>query len=72
MVQTLQEVEDPTEFMESLKSELFEPDVFVLTPRGEVRELPQGSTPIDFAYAIHSDVGDTCVGAKVNGQIVQL
>ncbi len=72
LVQTLQEVEDPTEFMESLKSELYEPDVFALTPRGEVRELPRGSTPIDFAYAIHSDVGDTCVGAKVNGQIVQL
>ncbi len=72
LVQTLQEVEDPAEFMESLKSELYEPDVFALTPRGEVRELPRGSTPIDFAYAIHSDVGDTCVGAKVNGQIVQL
>lgn len=72
LVQTLQDVEDPTEFMESLKSELYEPDVFALTPKGEVRELPRGSTPIDFAYAIHSDVGDTCVGAKVNGQIVQL
>ncbi len=72
LVQSLQEVEDPTEFMESLKSELYEPDVFALTPRGEVRELPRGSTPIDFAYAIHSDIGDTCVGAKVNGQIVQL
>ncbi len=72
LVLTLQEVEDPAEFMESLKSELYEPDVFALTPRGEVRELPRGSTPIDFAYAIHSDVGDTCVGAKVNGQIVQL
>ncbi|NLZ17462.1 MAG: bifunctional (p)ppGpp synthetase/guanosine-3',5'-bis(diphosphate) 3'-pyrophosphohydrolase [Desulfobulbaceae bacterium] len=72
MVQTLQEVEDPAEFMESLKSELYEPDVFALTPKGEVHELPRGSTPIDFAYAIHSDVGDTCVGAKVNGQIVQL
>ncbi len=72
LVQTLQEVEDPAEFMESLKGELYEPDVFALTPKGEVRELPKGSTPIDFAYAIHSDVGDTCVGAKVNGQIVQL
>ncbi len=72
LVQSLKEVEDPSEFMESLKGELFEPDVFALTPTGEVRELPRGSTPIDFAYAIHSDVGDTCVGAKVNGQIVQL
>lgn len=72
LVQSLQEVEDPGEFMESLRGELFEPDVFALTPSGEVRELPRGSTPIDFAYSIHSAVGDTCVGAKVNGQIVQL
>ncbi|MGD9948612.1 MAG: bifunctional (p)ppGpp synthetase/guanosine-3',5'-bis(diphosphate) 3'-pyrophosphohydrolase [Desulfobulbus sp.] len=72
LVQSLQEVEDPSEFMESVRGELFEPDVFALTPTGEVRELPHGSTPIDFAYAIHSEVGDTCVGAKVNGQIIQL
>ncbi len=72
LVQSLQEVEDPSEFMESVRGELFEPDVFALTPTGEVRELPHGSTPIDFAYSIHSVVGDTCVGAKVNGQIVQL
>lgn len=72
LVQSLQEVEDPSEFMESVRGELFYPDVFALTPTGEVRELPRGSTPIDFAYAIHTQVGDTCVGAKVNGQIVQL
>lgn len=72
LVQSLQDVEDPSEFMESLRGELFEPDIYALTPTGEVRELPRGSTPIDFAYAIHSAVGDTCVGAKVNGQIVQL
>ena len=72
LVQTLQEVEDPGEFMESVRGELFEPDVYALTPTGEVRELPRGCTPIDFAYAIHTAVGDTCVGAKVNGQIVQL
>ncbi len=72
LVQTLQEVEDPSEFMESVRGELFEPDVYALTPTGAVRELPRGSTPIDFAYAIHTAVGDTCVGAKVNGQIVQL
>lgn len=72
LVQSLQEVEDPSEFMESVRGELFEPDVFALTPTGEVRELPHGSTPIDFAYAIHTAVGDTCVGAKINGQIVQL
>lgn len=72
LVQTLQEVEDPGEFMESVRGELFEPDVYALTPTGEVRELPRGSTPIDFAYAIHTAVGDSCVGAKVNGQMVQL
>ena len=72
LVQTLQEVEDPNEFMESVRGELFDPDVFALTPTGEVRELPRGSTPIDFAYAIHTAIGDTCAGAKVNGQIVQL
>ena len=72
LVKGLQEVEDPGEFMDSLRGELFEPEIYVLTPTGEVRELPRGSTPIDFAYAIHSAVGDTCVGAKVNGQMVQL
>lgn len=72
LVQSLQEVEDPSEFMESVRGELFEPDVYALTPNGEVRELPRGSTPIDFAYAIHTAIGDTCVGAKVNGHIVQL
>lgn len=72
LVKLLQEVEDPNEFMDSVRGELFEPDVYALTPDGEVRELPRGSTPIDFAYSIHTDVGDCCVGAKVNGQIVSL
>ncbi|HFQ89003.1 MAG TPA: bifunctional (p)ppGpp synthetase/guanosine-3',5'-bis(diphosphate) 3'-pyrophosphohydrolase [Desulfobulbus sp.] len=72
LVRSLQEVEDPTEFLESVRGELFEPDIYVLTPDGEVRELPRGSTPIDFAYSIHTAVGDTCTGAKVNGQLVQL
>jgi len=72
LVKTLQEVEDPNEFMDSVRGELFEPDVYALTPNGEVRELPRGSTPIDFAYSIHTAVGDSCVGAKVNGQLVQL
>jgi len=72
LVQSLQDVEDPSEFMESVRGELFEPDVYALTPTGAVRELPRGSTPIDFAYAIHTAIGDTCVGAKVNGHIVQL
>ncbi|MCP3851523.1 MAG: bifunctional (p)ppGpp synthetase/guanosine-3',5'-bis(diphosphate) 3'-pyrophosphohydrolase [Gammaproteobacteria bacterium] len=72
LVENLQDVEDPGEFMESVRGELFEPDVYALTPTGEVRELPRGSTPIDFAYSIHTAVGDTCVGAKVNNQMVQL
>ena len=72
LVQRLQEVEDPREFLESVRGELFDPDVFALTPTGEVRELPRGSTPIDFAYSIHTEVGDHCAGARVNGRIVPL
>ena len=72
LVQALREVEDPKEFMESVRAELYSPDVFVLTPNGEVRELPWGSTPVDFAYSIHTAVGDSCAGAKVNGQLVTL
>ena len=72
LVQALQEVEDPKEFMESVRAELYSPDVFVLTPTGEVRELPWGSTPIDFAYSVHTAVGDNCAGAKVNDQLVTL
>ncbi|RUM45062.1 MAG: bifunctional (p)ppGpp synthetase/guanosine-3',5'-bis(diphosphate) 3'-pyrophosphohydrolase [Desulfocapsa sp.] len=72
LVHGLQEVEDPGEFLETVRGELYNPDVYALTPNGEVRELPRGSTPIDFAYAIHTAVGDGCTGAKVNGQLVQL
>ena len=64
--------EDPTEFLESLKVDLFEDEVFVFTPKGEVKNLSAGSTPLDFAYAVHTDVGHRCVGAKVNGKIVPL
>jgi guanosine-3',5'-bis(diphosphate) 3'-pyrophosphohydrolase len=62
----------PTEFLESLKVDLFEDEVFVFTPKGEVKNLSAGSTPLDFAYAVHTDVGHSCVGAKVNGNIVPL
>jgi GTP pyrophosphokinase len=64
--------QDPTEFLESLKVDLFEDEVFVFTPKGEVKSLSAGSTPLDFAYAVHTDVGHRCVGAKVNGSIVPL
>ena len=64
--------EDPTEFLEALKVDLFEDEVFVFTPKGEVKNLSAGSTPLDFAYSVHTDIGHRCVGAKVNGKIVPL
>ncbi|MGH2451913.1 MAG: RelA/SpoT family protein [Candidatus Limnocylindria bacterium] len=66
------DVADATEFVESLKVDVFQDQVFVFTPKGEVKDLPAGSTPIDFAYRIHTDVGHRCIGAKVNGRIVPL
>jgi GTP diphosphokinase / guanosine-3',5'-bis(diphosphate) 3'-diphosphatase len=67
-----QDMADPREFMENLKVDLFEDEVFVFTPKGEVRSLAAGATPLDFAYEIHTDVGHRCVGSKVNGKIVPL
>ncbi|MBK5232765.1 MAG: bifunctional (p)ppGpp synthetase/guanosine-3',5'-bis(diphosphate) 3'-pyrophosphohydrolase [Thermoleophilia bacterium] len=64
--------QNPAEFLESLKEDLFEDEVFVFTPKGEVMNLSAGATPVDFAYSIHTDVGHRCVGAKVNGKIVPL
>jgi guanosine-3',5'-bis(diphosphate) 3'-pyrophosphohydrolase len=63
---------DPREFMKSFRTDLFEDEVHVFTPKGQVKTLPAGSTPIDFAYAVHTDVGHHTVGAKVNGRIVPL
>ena len=67
-----QDLSDPREFMETLRVDLFEDEVFVFTPKGEVKSLAAGATPLDFAYEIHTDVGHRCVGAKVNGKIVPL
>jgi GTP pyrophosphokinase len=72
LVATLQEVEDPREFLDNVRGELYTPEVYALTPGGEVKEFPKGSCPIDFAYAIHTEVGDRCVGAKVNNRLVPL
>jgi guanosine-3',5'-bis(diphosphate) 3'-pyrophosphohydrolase len=63
---------NPVEFLESVKVDLFPDEVYVFTPRGEIIELPRGATAVDFAYAIHSDVGNTCVGAKVDRRLVPL
>jgi len=63
---------DPREFIKTFRTDLFEDEVYVFTPKGEVKALPAGSTPIDFAYAVHTDVGHRTVGAKINGRIVPL
>jgi guanosine-3',5'-bis(diphosphate) 3'-pyrophosphohydrolase len=72
MMEWQSETKDATEFMESLRIDLLQDEVYVFTPKGEVRSLSAGATPVDFAYAIHTDVGHSCVGAKANGRIVPL
>lgn len=72
LVEWQREMQDPGEFMSTLKVDLYPEEVYTFTPRGKVIVLPKDATPLDFAYAIHSDVGHTCVGAKVNGRIVPL
>ena len=67
LVETLLEGSNPEEFLEHTKLELFQDQVFCFTPKGRLIALPRGATPIDFAYAVHTDVGNHCVGASING-----
>src|SRR4029079_13486900 len=66
------DMKDPAEFLESVKVDLFTDEVYVFTPKGDVRVFPRGATPIDFAYTIHTEVGNHCSGARVNGAIAPL
>ena len=72
LVEWQQDVSDSRDFMDSLRLDLYPKEVYTFTPKGKVIELPRGATPVDFAYAIHTEVGNSCVGAKVNGRIVPL
>ena len=67
-----EDVDEPGDYLESLKVDLYQDEVFVFTPKGDVLGLPAGSTPIDFAYAVHTEVGHRCIGARVNGRLVSL
>ena len=72
LLEVQQEVRDPQEFLQSLKIDLYPEEVYIFTPKGEVKSLPRGATAVDFAYAIHTDVGNRCVGARINGKMVAL
>ena len=72
MVENQDTFRDPGEFLENVRLDLFPDEVYVFTPKGDIRSLPKGSTPVDFAYLIHTEIGHKCVGAKVNGQMVSL
>ena len=72
LLELQQEVRDPQEFMQNLKIDLYPEEVYVFTPKGEVRSLPKGATPVDFAYGVHTDVGHQCVAALINGKMAPL
>lgn len=72
LVEWNKDLQDPNEFLETVKLDLFSEDVYIFTPKGKVIEFPQGATPLDFAYTIHTDLGHHCIGAKVNGRMVPL
>ena len=72
LMESQKEVKDPKEFLDTVRLDLFPDEVYVFTPKGDVKALPEGATPIDFAYTVHTDVGHHCVGAKVNGKLVPL
>ncbi len=72
LVSLHQQVRNPDEFLDTVKTDLFESEIYVFTPKGEVREFPDGATPIDFAYAVHTELGNRIVGARVNGKMVPL
>jgi GTP pyrophosphokinase len=72
LVENQDNFRDPGEFLENVRIDLFPDEVYVFTPKGDIRALPKGSTPVDFAYLIHTEIGHKCVGAKINGQMVSL
>jgi len=72
LVENQEDFRDPDEFLENVRIDLFPDEVYVFTPRGEIKTIPRGATPVDFAYLIHTEVGNQCTGAKVNGRIVPL
>lgn len=72
LVNLHQQVRNPDEFLDTVKTDLFESEIYVFTPNGDVKEFPEGATPIDFAYSVHTQLGNTCVGARVNGKMVPI
>src|SRR4026209_1973369 len=72
LLEVQKEVRDPQEFLQNLKIDLYPEEVYIFTPKGEVRSLPRGATAVDFAYTVHTDVGNQCVGARINGRMVPL